>query len=49
MRIITDIEEARELLTRRPAYDEPVLPPAAAKRTEAIFGEPLSATENTYR
>ena len=31
MRIITDIEEARRLLTRRPAYAEPVLPPAAAR------------------
>ena len=49
MRIITNIEEARRLLTRRPAYAEPVLPPAAAKRTEAIFGEPLSATEAVRR
>ena len=49
MRIITDIEEARTLLTRRPAYVEPVLGPAAAKRTEAIFGEPLTATEAVRR
>ncbi|MCH8974439.1 MAG: histidinol dehydrogenase [Chloroflexi bacterium] len=49
MRIVTDIEEARRLLTRRAAYAEPVLPPAAAKRTEAIFGEPLSATEAVRR
>ena len=41
MRIVTDIEEARRLLTRRPAYEEPALPLAAAKRTEAIFDEPL--------
>lgn len=49
MRIVTDIDEARRLLTRRAAYAEPVLPPAAAKRTEAIFGEPLSATEAVRR
>ena len=34
MRIITDIEEARALLTRRPSYVEPVLGPAAARRTK---------------
>ena len=49
MRIVTDIDEARALLTRRPAYAEPVLPPAVAKRTEAIFGEKLSATEAVRR
>ena len=49
MRIITDIDEARRLLTRRPAYEEPTLPPAVAKRTEAIFGEPLTATEAVRR
>ena len=31
MRIITDIEEARRLLTRWAAYDEAALPPAVSR------------------
>ena len=45
MRIVRGIEAAFAELTRAPGYEEPQLPPAAAERTAAIFGKPLTATE----
>ena len=49
MRIVHGMEQGRALLTRRPGYEEPDLTPAAAQRTAAIFGEPLTATEAVRR
>jgi histidinol dehydrogenase len=49
MRIIEGIEQGRALLTRSPGYDEPDLPPNAARRTAEIFGEPLTATQAVRR
>jgi histidinol dehydrogenase len=49
VRIVIGMEEGRALLERSPGYNEPQLSPAAAKRTAAIFGEPLSATQAVRR
>ena len=49
MRILEGIEKGRELLARTPGYDAPELPPAAARRTAEIFGEPLTATQAVRR
>ena len=45
MRMLRGIDEGLAALTRRPGYEEPQLTPAAAARTEALFGEPLTATQ----
>ncbi len=45
MRIVRGIEAALAELTRAPGYEDPQLPPAAAERTAAIFGKPLTATQ----
>ena len=49
MRIIQGYEKGRAFLERRPGFEEPSLPPAAAQRTAEAFGEPLSATEAVRR
>ena len=49
MRILRGIDEGLAALTRRPGYEEPQLTPAAAARTEALFGEPLTATQAVER
>ena len=49
MRVLRGIDAGLAALTRRPGYEEPELTPAAAKRTEALFGEPLTATQAVER
>lgn len=49
MRMVIGIEAAREAITRLPGYDDPELSPAAARRTEDLFGEPLTATQAVRR
>ena len=49
MRMLRGIDEGLAALTRRPGYEEPQLTPAAAARTEALFGEPLTATQAVER
>lgn len=49
MRVLRGIDAGLEALTRRPGYEEPELTPAAAARTEALFGEPLTATQAVER
>ena len=49
MRIVRGIEAGRALLERSPGYQEPELSPAAAKRTAAIFGEPLTVVQAVRR
>ena len=43
------MEAGRALLERSPGYQEPDLSPAAAKRTAAIFGEPLTVVQAVRR
>lgn len=49
MRVLRGIDAGLAALTRRPGYEEPELTLAAAKRTEALFGEPLTATKAVER
>ena len=49
MRVLRGIDAGLEALTRRPGYEEPELTPASAARTEALFGEPLTATQAVER
>ena len=49
MRVLRGIEAGLAALTRRPGYEEPELTPASAARTEALFGEPLTATQAVER
>ncbi|MDE2838112.1 MAG: histidinol dehydrogenase [Chloroflexota bacterium] len=49
MRVLHGIEAGLAALTRRPGYEEPELTPASAARTEALFGEPLTATQAVER
>ena len=49
MRVLRGIEAGLAALTRRPGYEEPQLTPASAARTEALFGEPLTATQAVER
>ena len=49
MRVLRGIDAGLAALTRRPGYEEPELTPTAAKRTEALFGEPLTATQAVER
>ena len=49
MRIVKGMEAGRALLERSPGYQEPDLSPAAAKRTAAIFGEPLTVVQAVRR
>ena len=45
MRVIRGVAAALAELTRAPGYADPELPPAAAERTAAVFGRPLSAAQ----
>ncbi len=49
MRVLRGIDAGLAALTRRPGYEEPELTPASAARTEALFGEPLTATQAVER
>lgn len=49
MRVLRGIGAGLAALTRRPGYEEPELTPASAARTEALFGEPLTATQAVER
>ena len=49
MRVLRGIDAGLAALTRRPGYEEPELTPASAARTEALFGEPLTATKAVER
>ena len=49
MRVLRGIDAGLAALTRRPGYEEPALTPASAARTEALFGEPLTATQAVER
>jgi histidinol dehydrogenase len=49
MRIVNGMEEGRKLLSRQPGYEEPELSAVAARRTQELFGEALSATEAVQR
>ncbi len=49
MRVLRGIDAGLEALTRRPGYEEPQLTPASAARTEALFGEPLTAAQAVER
>ena len=49
MRVLHGIDAGLAALTRRPGYEEPELTPASAARTEALFGEPLTATQAVER
>ncbi len=49
MRVLRGIDSGLAALTRRPGYEEPELTPASAARTEALFGEPLTATQAVER
>ncbi|MDA1036069.1 MAG: histidinol dehydrogenase [Chloroflexi bacterium] len=49
MRIVEGMEASAAILARAPGYDEPELSPNAAKRTQEIFGEPLTATQAVRR
>ena len=49
MRMLRGIDEGLAALTRRPGYEEPRLTPAVAARTEALFSEPLTATQAVER
>ncbi len=49
MRVLQGIDAGLAALTRRPGYEEPELTPASAARTEALFGEPLTATQAVER
>ncbi|MYB84893.1 MAG: histidinol dehydrogenase [Chloroflexi bacterium] len=49
MRVLRGIDAGLAALTRRPGYEEPALTPASSARTEALFGEPLTATQAVER
>lgn len=49
MRIVEGLNAGLELLARSPGYEEPELSPAAARRTEDIFGDPLPPAEAVRR
>ncbi len=49
MRVLRGIDAGLAALTRRPGYEEPELTPASAARTEALFREPLTATQAVER
>ena len=49
MRVLRGIDAGLAALTRRPGYEEPQLTPASAARTEALFGEPLTASQAVER
>ncbi len=49
MRVLRGIDAGLAALTRRPGFEEPELTPASAARTEALFGEPLTATQAVER
>ena len=49
MRVLRGVDAGLAALTRRPGYEEPELTPASAARTEALFGEPLTATQAVER
>ena len=49
MRVLRGIDAGLAALTRRPGYEEPQLTPASAARTEALFGELLTATQAVER
>lgn len=49
MRTLRGKQAALAALTRTPGFQEPALSPAAAERTAAAFGEPLTAAEAVAR
>jgi histidinol dehydrogenase len=49
MRTIVGYPQALAALARTPGYAEPHLSPAAAERMQALFGEPVSASEAVRR
>ena len=49
MRVIRGVDAALAELARAPGYADPELPPSAARRTAAVFGAPLTATDAVRR
>lgn len=49
MRVLRGVDAGLAALTRHPGYEEPALTPGSAARTEALFGEPLTATQAVER